>query len=123
MVRVEIRQDQMSLEVGQLKDLVSRTLEAKGVLGIIRAQLRASVFSVLDEQERQSGVFLGRSGELRVDLRGNMLSALLQECMEHYDLSRTLSVFAPEANWNVEAFPGRESLMHNLGISAAEVSL
>jgi hypothetical protein len=30
----------------QLKDIVARTLEAKGVLGTIRAQLRAAVFTV-----------------------------------------------------------------------------
>jgi FGFR1 oncogene partner len=39
----------------ELRDLVAQTLESQGVLGKIRAQLRASVFLALEEQESKTG--------------------------------------------------------------------
>lgn len=37
----------------ELKQLVIRSLESKGVLGQLRAKLRAMVFDIIDEQESQ----------------------------------------------------------------------
>ena len=42
-------EDEKELE---LKDLVEQTLEANGILSKIKAQLRASVFAALDENDR-----------------------------------------------------------------------
>ncbi len=52
----------------ELRELVTQTLEAKGVLGSIRvrgdararpqAHLRAAVYTAIDEHERESGVHL-----------------------------------------------------------------
>ena len=40
-----------------LKD-VAQTLETQGVLGAIRAQLRAAVYTAIDTQEREQGIHL-----------------------------------------------------------------
>jgi hypothetical protein len=36
----------------ELKDLIIQSLESKGVLGNIRAQLRSCVFKCIDDQDR-----------------------------------------------------------------------
>ena len=36
-----------------MKNLIIQSLETKGVLGQIRAQLRSSVFKIVDEQDQQ----------------------------------------------------------------------
>ena len=41
-----------------LKDAVAQTLETQGVLGAIRAQLRAAVYTAIDTQEREQGIHL-----------------------------------------------------------------
>ncbi len=56
--------------VHELKDLVSQSLEAKGVLAKLKviflchnfqAQLRASVFTVIEEQEKKGQVYLANN--------------------------------------------------------------
>ena len=46
-------EDEKELE---LKDLIVQTLEANGLLAKIKAQLRASVFMALDENDKESNV-------------------------------------------------------------------
>ena len=41
-------------EINDLKNLVLQSLDAHGVLGQIRAQLRSSVFKIIESQESQS---------------------------------------------------------------------
>ena len=42
--------------ISNLTSVVTSALEARGVLGKIRAELRASVFSAIHEQQQQQGV-------------------------------------------------------------------
>jgi len=108
------------IPMDQLKDIVAKTLEAKGVLGTIRAQLRAAVFTALDDQERANGIYLENSRvlELQQDSRSVLLLQLLQEFFEFYELDRTLSVFLPEVNVSSDDFIGRERLASKLGSGA-----
>lgn len=101
-----------------LKQIVSQTLEAKGVLGTIRAQLRAAVFTALDDQEKKAGVHLEnpRVAALNSSPHGRLLNALLHEYFEFFDLDNTLSVFIPETSYNVAAYEGRAQLAKQLGI-------
>jgi FGFR1 oncogene partner len=46
--------DDYMREMGELKTLVTKTLEKKGVLARIRAELRANVFQAIEEQDREA---------------------------------------------------------------------
>jgi FGFR1 oncogene partner len=85
----------------ELRDLVAQTLEAKGVLGKIRAQLRAHVFLALEEQEAEKS----RPSPVNEELvsfsnthEGRLVLGLVREFLEFYELSATLAVFEPEAD-------------------------
>ncbi|XP_035687415.1 centrosomal protein 43-like [Branchiostoma floridae] len=85
----------------ELRDLVAQTLETNGVLGKIRAQLRASVFLALEEQ----GALESKSQLVNQDLKkflntkeGRMVAALVREFLIHFNLDYSLAVFDPETN-------------------------
>lgn len=93
----------------ELKTLVTRTLEKKGVLAKIRAELRASVFEAIEEEDRvvekEEGLppaLLGscndRAKQLHASPSGRLLTALLCEYMDWAQLNHTLKVYLPECN-------------------------
>ena len=100
----------------ELKDIVSQTLETKGVLGSIRAQLRAAVYTAIDEQEMQKGIHLEnpRAARIHETEEGRLLCSLVREYLEFYDLDHTLSVFLPECLQNTSEYEGRETLASKL---------
>ena len=59
----------------ELKNTVIQTLETNGVLGKLRAQLRSSVFSVIENQEQQTKAQVGFQWE-------NPLAPKIHETME-----------------------------------------
>ncbi|CAH1229682.1 FGFR1OP [Branchiostoma lanceolatum] len=88
----------------ELRDLVAQTLETNGVLGKIRAQLRASVFLALEEQ----GALESKSQLVNQDLKkflntkeGRMVAALVREFLIHFNLDYSLAVFDPETNFDL----------------------
>lgn len=92
-----------------LKTLVTRTLEKKGVLAKIRAELRASVFEAIEEEdqsiEKEEGLppaLLGscndRARQLHALPTGRILTALICEYLDWAQLSHTLKVYLPECN-------------------------
>eukprot|EP00899_Mesostigma_viride_P004816 jgi/Mesvir1/14335/Mv09744-RA.1 len=98
----------MDPSLENLKDLVTQTLEKKGVLAKIRAELRASVFLAIDEQGQKAGVEANftRAGslgiaELQKHPHGGLLYNLVREYLEWCDLDYTLKVFVPESNVSV----------------------
>ncbi|OVA18204.1 LisH dimerization motif [Macleaya cordata] len=101
--------DDYTREMMDLKTLVTRTLEKKGVLAKIRAELRASVFEAIEEEDRvtenDDGVppaLLGscneRAKQLHASPSGRLLTALIAEYMDWAQLSHTLKVYLPECN-------------------------
>ncbi|KAK3766816.1 hypothetical protein RRG08_051961 [Elysia crispata] len=87
----------------ELRDLVAQTLESNGTLGKLRAQLRASVFLALEDQEngQSKAPFLNK--ELRGFLstqEGKLTASLVQEFLEFFNLEFTLAVFKPESGVN-----------------------
>lgn len=92
-----------------LKTLVTRTLEKKGVLAKIRAELRASVFEAIEEEdkvtENDDGVppaLLGscneRAKQLHASPSGRLLTALIAEYLDWAQLNHSLKVYLPECN-------------------------
>ncbi|KAJ1688669.1 hypothetical protein LUZ61_013192 [Rhynchospora tenuis] len=101
--------DDYAREMMELKTLVTRTLEKKGVLAKIRAELRASVFEAIEEEdkvlENEEGAnpaLLGccndRAKQLHASPSGRLLTALVCEYLEWAQLNHTLKVYLPECN-------------------------
>ncbi|CAM1328518.1 FGFR1OP (predicted) [Pycnogonum litorale] len=84
----------------ELRDLVTQTLESNGVLGKIRAQLRASVFLALEEQDALRNKAPSVNKDLKNFLltRGLLVFSLLREFLEFYNLEFTLAVLDAESN-------------------------
>ncbi|XP_048239697.1 centrosomal protein 43-like isoform X2 [Haliotis rufescens] len=83
----------------ELRDLVAQTLETNGTLGKIRAQLRASVFLALEEQEsvQNKTPFLNKDLKQFLSTKeGRQIASLVREFLEFFDLEFTLAVFDPE---------------------------
>jgi FGFR1 oncogene partner len=81
-----------------LKNAVAQTLETKGVLGRIRAQLRAAVFTAIDTQEKARGVYYenNKLNQLQQTEDGRAAIALVRDFLECLDLHSTKSVFLSE---------------------------
>lgn len=100
--------DDYTREMMDLKTLVTRTLEKKGVLAKIRAELRASVFEAIEEEDsvaEKEGLppaLLGscndRAKELHNSPSGRLLTALICEYLDWAQLNHTLKVYLPECN-------------------------
>eukprot|EP01018_Ginkgo_biloba_P018378 Gb_04802 [translate_table: standard] len=101
--------DDYMRELIDLKTLVTRTLEKKGVLAKIRAELRASVFEAIEDEDRAlenedgaSSALLGscndRAKQLHASPSGRLLTALICEYLEWAQLGHTLKVYLPECN-------------------------
>ncbi|CAJ1977771.1 unnamed protein product [Sphenostylis stenocarpa] len=105
--------DDYTREMMDLKTLVTRTLEKKGVLARIRAELRASVFEAIEEEDRviekDQGLppaLLGscndRAKQLHASPPGRLLTAMICEYLDWAQLSHTLKVYLPECNLEKE---------------------
>ncbi|KAF8402788.1 hypothetical protein HHK36_010879 [Tetracentron sinense] len=101
--------DDYTREMMDLKTLVTRTLEKKGVLAKIRAELRASVFEAIEEEdqatEHEDGLppaLLGscndRAKQLHASPSGRLLTSLICEYLDWAQLGHTLKVYLPECN-------------------------
>ncbi|XP_043273917.1 uncharacterized protein [Venturia canescens] len=108
----------------ELRDLVVQTLENNGVLAKLRAELRASVFLALEEQETVANPepllnetvkqYLGNED-------GKLLFSLVREFLEYFGLDYTISVYDSETYFGKEYnYPGRNKLSEQLGISTNE---
>ncbi|KAJ8562802.1 hypothetical protein K7X08_031254 [Anisodus acutangulus] len=101
--------DDYTREMMDLKTLVTRTLEKKGVLAKIRAELRASVFEaiededkVIEKEENLPPALLGSCNDQAKQLHnspsGRLLTALICEYLDWAQLNHTLKVYLPECN-------------------------
>ncbi|XP_044146611.1 centrosomal protein 43 [Bufo gargarizans] len=84
----------------ELRDLLIHTLENNGVLNKIKAELRASVFLALEEQERAENKPSLINESLRQFLAtrdGRLVAGLITDFLQHFHLDFTLAVLQPEA--------------------------
>lgn len=88
----------------ELKDLIIQSLESKGVLGNIRAQLRSCVFKCIDDQDRmesgQSSFHFDNPHARKATETpvGKLGAELIREFMEYYKMDYSLNIFGPESN-------------------------
>lgn len=85
-------------DISEVRELVSAALEHNGVLARMRAQLRASVLTALNEADRKSGVYNENPALLHATSSDEGLLALklVRELLSAYDLKATASVFDAE---------------------------
>jgi len=81
----------------ELKNLVVHTLETNGVLGQIRAQLRANVYKAIDRDE-EAGASNVCSAKLTKSPIGRLMAEIVAEFFEFYEFRHSLSVFVTESN-------------------------
>ncbi|CAN0909337.1 Protein TONNEAU 1a [Linum grandiflorum] len=107
--------DDYTREMMDLKTLVTRTLEKKGVLAKIRAELRASVFEAIEEEDKVieneqdlPPALLGscndRAKQLHASPSGRLLTALICEYLDWAQLNHSLKVYLPECNLQKDAW-------------------
>ncbi|KAG7200924.1 hypothetical protein KM043_003285 [Ampulex compressa] len=108
----------------ELRDLVVQTLENNGVLAKVRAELRASVFLALEEQESVMNPepLLNKTvKQYLANSEGKLLFSLVREFLEYFGLEYTISVYDPETYFGKEYhYVGRNKLCEELGIDSTE---
>ncbi|KAF7408136.1 hypothetical protein HZH66_002673 [Vespula vulgaris] len=108
----------------ELRDLVVQTLENNGVLAKVRAELRASVFLALEEQESVMNPepLLNKTvKQYLANSEGKLLFSLVREFLEYFGLDYTISVYDPETYVGKEYnYVGRNKLCEELGINSSE---
>lgn len=104
-------------EDAELRDLVAHTLETNGLLGNIRAQLRASVFLALEEQEstNEKSKANKKIKQFSRTHSGRIITCLVYEFLEYFNLDFTLAVFEPESTCT-NIYNGREPIAKELNI-------
>ncbi|KAK9507026.1 hypothetical protein O3M35_008858 [Rhynocoris fuscipes] len=105
----------------KLRDLVSETLQSKGVLGRIQAEIRASVFLALEEQDvfKDKSPFINR--QLKDFLKssdGIAVISLVREFLEFFNLEFASMVFDPETQAGLDYnYEGRAKLASMLNLN------
>ena len=85
----------------ELRDLVAATLENSGILGKIKAQLRANVYIALEEGDNvknKSKLINQKLADFLSTTNGRLVAGLVREFLEFFDLNYSLAVFDPETN-------------------------
>ena len=101
-------------QIDELKELVKVSLQQAGVLGSIKARLRAEVFKVVNKEQAATAPS-SRLAAMNTS-EGQVAADLVREFLEHFELHSTLSVFLPEASLE-NGYPGRKQLAQRLGIA------
>lgn len=116
-------EDEKELE---LKDLIVQTLEANGLLSKIKAQLRASVFMALDENDKEANKdndFQNiKVKKLLQTNEGRLAASLIRDFLECCNLDYTISVLDPELNSNI-FWDKREKLCKTLNMNEDDVNI
>eukprot|EP00761_Pharyngomonas_kirbyi_P012517 gb/GECH01012544.1/.p1 GENE.gb/GECH01012544.1/~~gb/GECH01012544.1/.p1 ORF type:complete len:374 (+),score=105.42 gb/GECH01012544.1/:1-1122(+) len=104
-----------------LKDEVRTSLHTKGVIGKFKAQVRASVYSLIKENSGHNKVYMENEKLLKIKENKNaiLMMNLVRELFEFYELDFTSSVFEPEANMEDETFPSKHEMRDLLELSGS----
>ncbi len=105
----------------ELKNLVLQTLEAKGVLGQIRAKLRTCVFKVIEQEDaslKGSGNYLENplAAKITENEDGMICAELIRDFLEFYKMDYTMQIFVPECNLPSDNKGMKEKISGLLGV-------
>nr|CAB3245927.1 FGFR1 oncogene partner-like [Phallusia mammillata] len=112
-------------EETELRDLLLQTLEKNGVLGKIKAELRAGVFLALESKDQSDNYSHGANRKLTnfksQSATGPLYLELVQEFLTFFDLDYTNAVFTVEAGCSSNS-DSRNQLLKNLNLPHEENS-
>lgn len=94
----------MTASADELRDALRSSLEQRGVLGDVRAKLRAEIFKAIDTNEAPE----------RMPIETVVVCDLFRDFLRFAGYSQTLSVFEAEAGLGDELT--REALARDLGV-------
>lgn len=103
----------------ELRDLLIQTLDKNGVLGKIKAELRASIFLALESQEdkTENPIKNVRLQKFLSEKDGKLCVGIIKQFLEYFSLEYTLAVFSPEVNHN-ESFPEDKEVANVLNLKS-----
>jgi len=105
----------------ELRDLVATTLDNCGILGKMKAQLRANVYIALEQGDnikKKSPLVNHKLLDFLSSTNGRLVASLVREFLVFFDLDFTLAVFDPETNIGHDfKYRGREKLIDALGLT------
>lgn len=106
----------------ELRDLVAETLDNSGVLGKIKAQLRANVYLALEEGgpalKTKSRLVNPPLCSFLSTTNGRLVASLVREFLEFFGLDFSLAVFDPETNIGRDfKYRERDKLIDALGLT------
>ncbi|CAG9860413.1 unnamed protein product [Phyllotreta striolata] len=105
----------------ELKDLIAQTLKENGTLAKIKAQLRASVFLALDEDEELSKQKPFLNNKIKSFLEsdeGKAMFYIVHEFLQYFNLYFTLAVYEPESYIDCNYQPEeKQRLLQQLGLA------
>ena len=112
----------------EMKNLIIQSLETKGVLGQIRANLRSAVFKMVNEQDQQFKLGCGLKWENPTLYKiietkiGTLLSEVIRDFMEYFRMDYSLSIFIPECGISPERLK-KEEIFGKMGFQGSNESL
>jgi len=104
----------------ELKDMVTQLLENSGILGKMKAQLRAHVYTTLESNHVPKHSKLSNQAltNFLSSTSGRLIFCLVREFLEFFELDFTLSVFDPETKIGKDLrYRGRSKLIDSLGLT------
>ncbi|KAJ3023224.1 UNVERIFIED_CONTAM: FGFR1 oncoprotein partner [Siphonaria sp. JEL0065] len=102
----------------ELKTLVADVLQKNGTLGKIKAELRASVYNVLQDVDNSKlDTKANESKKTQFTSKDESIGiALVKDFLEFYNLGFTLSVLDPESNQSKDDAMNRNALVRELDL-------
>jgi len=104
----------------ELKDMVTQLLDSSGILGKMKAQLRAHVYTTLESAHvpKHSKLSNQSLAHFLSSTSGRLIFCLVREFLEFFELDFTLSVFDPETKIGKDLrYRGRSKLIDSLGLT------
>lgn len=96
----------------ELKNIMIQTMETNGILGQLRAQIRSSVFKIIDNQDdmenpktRGKSTLHWENKKARECLKTSehlLVAELIREYLDFYSLDYSKQIFMPETNLNTK---------------------
>ena len=109
-------------EISDLKNIVIQSLESNGMLSQLRAQIRASVFKIIEEQEskeQRSPAFYWENPlvqKVTEAAEGETALSVMVEFMEFFRMDYTHNLFCQESNFQEGNKSTRQEMARKMGL-------
>lgn len=101
----------------ELRLALREMLEARGVLGDVRARLRSEIFAAIEDDPSTSRT------QAKMPMETAVVAELFREFLSFSGYSQTLSVFDAESGYNANQALTREIIKQDLGVVGDDAQL